>query len=72
MYASSDSGHAKTEMELKHRLASVPASRELERAVGYPTPLLSLRHLLTDDMLQLSSHVRKLLQSRHPIVKTAK
>ena len=42
--------------------------RSVERLVGYPTPLLSLRHLIGSELTQLSVQVRRLLASEHPIV----
>lgn len=44
----------------------------VERLVGYPTPLLSLRHLVGSEFSQLSIHVRRLMSSQHPIVKQSK
>ena len=42
--------------------------RSVERLVGYPTPLLSLRHLIGSELTQISVQVRRLLASEHPIV----
>ena len=44
----------------------------VEKLVGYPTPLLSLRHLVGSEFTQLSTHVRCLISSQHPIVKQSK
>ena len=44
----------------------------VERLVGYPTPLLSLRHLVGSELTQLSIHVRRLMSSQHPIIKQSK
>ena len=49
-----------------HQISSV------EKLVGYPTPLLSLRHLVGSDFNHLSEQIRRLLSSKHPVVKHAR
>uniref|UniRef100_T1IQY2 Decaprenyl-diphosphate synthase subunit 2 n=1 Tax=Strigamia maritima TaxID=126957 RepID=T1IQY2_STRMM len=45
---------------------------DAERVVGYPTSYLSLRCLLSDEISNLAAHVRKLVGTGHPLLKTAK
>ncbi|XP_004925742.1 all trans-polyprenyl-diphosphate synthase PDSS2 [Bombyx mori] len=46
--------------------------REAEKIVGYPTSFMNLRWLLSDEFANLAMHLRKVVGSNHPIVKTAK
>lgn len=48
------------------------AVSEAERIVGYPTSFLSLRWLLSDEIANVALHLRKLVGSSHPLMKTAK
>lgn len=48
------------------------AMSEAEKIVGYPTSFLSLRWLLSDEIANIALHLRKLVGSNHPILKTAK
>ncbi|XP_067612628.1 all trans-polyprenyl-diphosphate synthase PDSS2 [Eurosta solidaginis] len=48
------------------------AVSEAERIVGYPTSFLSLRWLLSDEIANVALHLRKLVGSNHPLLKTAK
>lgn len=43
-----------------------------ERLVGYPASLLGLKHVLGDELAVLASHLKRLIGSRHPVVKTAR
>lgn len=45
---------------------------EAEKIVGYPTSFLSLRWLLSDEIANVALHLRKLVGSSHPLLKTAK
>ena len=45
---------------------------EAEKIVGYPTSFLSLRWLLSDEIANVALHLRKLVGSNHPLLKTAK
>ncbi|XP_012060793.1 PREDICTED: decaprenyl-diphosphate synthase subunit 2 [Atta cephalotes] len=45
---------------------------EAEKIVGYPTSFLSLRWLLSDEIANIALHLRKLVGSNHPVLKTAK
>lgn len=48
------------------------AVSEAERIVGYPSSFLSLRWLLSDEIANVALHLRKLVGSNHPLLKTAK
>lgn len=48
------------------------AVSEAEKIVGYPTSFLSLRWLLSDEVANVALHLRKLVGSNHPLLKTAK
>lgn len=62
------------------KLATKPAQKpdwnravsEAEKIVGYPTSFLSLRWLLSDEIANVALHLRKLVGSTHPLLKTAK
>ncbi|XP_059048253.1 all trans-polyprenyl-diphosphate synthase PDSS2-like [Achroia grisella] len=46
--------------------------REAEKIVGYPTSFMNLRWLLSDEFANLAMHLRKVVDTNHPIIKTAK
>ncbi|KOB64781.1 putative tumor suppressor protein, partial [Operophtera brumata] len=46
--------------------------KEAEKIVGYPTSFMNLRWLLSDEFANLAMHLRKVVDSNHPIVKTVK
>merc|ERR1719239_1753304 len=48
------------------------AVSEAEKLVGYPTSLLSVRALLDNDFANIAVHLRKLIGSDHPVLRTAK
>ncbi|XP_046391917.1 all trans-polyprenyl-diphosphate synthase PDSS2 [Ischnura elegans] len=48
------------------------AVSEAEKIVGYPTSFLSLRWLLSDEIANIALHLRQLVGSNHPLLKTAK
>lgn len=48
------------------------AVTEAEKIVGYPTSFLSLRWLLSDEIANVALHLRRLVGSNHPLLKTAK
>ncbi|KAI5644016.1 polyprenyl synthetase domain-containing protein [Phthorimaea operculella] len=48
------------------------AVSEAEKIVGYPTSFLSLRWVLSDEIANVALHLRKLVGSNHPVLKTAK
>jgi decaprenyl-diphosphate synthase subunit 2 len=48
------------------------AVSDAEKIVGYPTSFLSLRWLLSDEIANVALHLRKLVGSNHPLLKTAK
>lgn len=48
------------------------AVSEAEKIVGYPSSFLSLRWLLSDEIANVALHLRKLVGSNHPLLKTAK
>ncbi|KAG7199253.1 hypothetical protein KM043_018119 [Ampulex compressa] len=45
---------------------------EAEKIVGYATSFLSLRWLLSDEIANVALHLRKLVGSNHPLLKTTK
>ena len=69
-----------TSVFTRDKLASKPEAKdewnralsEAEKIVGYQTSYLSLRYLLSDEITNLAVHMRKLVGSSHPLVKTAK
>lgn len=48
------------------------AVADAEKLVGYPTSFMSLRWLLSDEISNVAVHLRKLVGSNHPLLKTAK
>lgn len=48
------------------------AVSEAEQIVGYPTSFLNLRFLLSDEIANVALHLRKLIGSNHPLLKSAK
>ncbi|XP_013135495.1 PREDICTED: decaprenyl-diphosphate synthase subunit 2-like [Papilio polytes] len=46
--------------------------REAEKIVGYPTSFMNLRWLLSDEFANMAMHLRKVVNSNHPLMKTAK
>ncbi|CAG9789517.1 unnamed protein product [Diatraea saccharalis] len=46
--------------------------KEAEKIVGYPTSFMNLRWLLSDEFANLAMHLRKVVDSNHPIIKTAR
>lgn len=50
----------------------IRAVNEAEKVVGYPTSFLNLRWLLSDEIANIALHLRKLIGSSHPLLKTAK
>ncbi|XP_072929664.1 all trans-polyprenyl-diphosphate synthase PDSS2-like [Epargyreus clarus] len=46
--------------------------REAEKIVGYPTSFMNLRWLLSDEFANMAMHLRKVVGSNHPIMRTAK
>ncbi|KAJ8680881.1 hypothetical protein QAD02_016668 [Eretmocerus hayati] len=48
------------------------AIAEAEKIVGYPTSFLSLRWLLNDETANLAVHLRKLVGTNHPLLRTSK
>ncbi|XP_013776731.1 decaprenyl-diphosphate synthase subunit 2-like [Limulus polyphemus] len=48
------------------------AVSDAEKIVGYPTSYFSLRCLLSDEISNIALHLRKLIGTNHPILKTAK
>lgn len=48
------------------------AVSEAEKIVGYPTSFFNLRWLLSDEVANVALHLRKLVGSNHPLLKTAK
>jgi len=48
------------------------AVTEAEKIVGYSTSFLSLRCLLSDELSNVAMHMRKLVGTGHPLLKTAR
>lgn len=48
------------------------AVSEAEKIVGYPTSFMSLRCLLSDEISNVAMLMRKLLGTKHPLLKTAR
>lgn len=73
-YSSTDSRRQQQQQNISH--ARKPdwnrAVSEAEKIVGYPTSFLSLRWLLSDEIANVALHLRKLVGSNHPLLKTAK
>lgn len=46
--------------------------KEAEKIVGYPTSFLNLRWLLNDELANIALHLRKLVGTNHPLLKTAR
>lgn len=45
---------------------------EAEKVVGYPTSFLNLRWLLSDEVANVATHVRKLFGTNHPLLSITK
>ncbi len=43
-----------------------------EKSVGYPTSFLNLRYLVSDEVANVASLLRKLMHTNHPLITTAK
>ena len=48
------------------------AYSEAEKIVGYPTSFMSLRCFLSDELSNVALHMRKLVGTKHPLLKTAR
>ena len=48
------------------------AFSDAEKIVGYPTSFMSLRCLLSDEFSNIALQLRKLVGTKHPLLKTAK
>ncbi|KAG8179103.1 hypothetical protein JTE90_005459 [Oedothorax gibbosus] len=48
------------------------AVTEAEKIVGYPTTFFSLKCLMSEEFTNVAMHLRKLVGTNHPILKTAK
>ncbi|XP_062608839.1 all trans-polyprenyl-diphosphate synthase PDSS2-like [Saccostrea cucullata] len=48
------------------------AVSDAEKIVGYPTSFMSLRCLISDEFSNVAMHLRKLVGTRHPLLKTAR
>lgn len=62
----------KVDAKIIHKHEWDRAVSDAEKIVGYPTSFLSLRWLLSDDVANVAMHLRKLVGSTHPLLKTAK
>jgi hypothetical protein len=43
-----------------------------EKVVGYPTSFLNLRYLVSDEVAHFANLLRKLMQTKHPLIKLAR
>lgn len=43
-----------------------------EKVVGYPTSFLNLRYLVSDEVANFANLLRKLMQTKHPLIKMAR
>jgi len=75
----SDFGHVKNGIRLASMWGSSSkvadwnrAVSEAEKIVGYSTSFLSLRCLLSDELSNVAMHMRKLVGTGHPLLKTAR
>ena len=48
------------------------ALSDAEKLVGYPTSFLSLRCLLSDELSNVAMYMKRLIGSKHPLLKTAR
>ena len=48
------------------------AVSEAEKIVGFSTSFLSLRYLLSDELSNVAMHMKKLVGTGHPLLKTAR
>lgn len=70
LVSTTDTKNVATKAAQKHDWNRVVS--EAEKIVGYPTSFLSLRWLLSDEIANVALHLRKLVGSSHPLLKTAK
>ena len=46
--------------------------KKAEKSVGYPTSFLNLRYLVSDEVANVATLLRKLMNTNHPLITTAK
>ncbi|XP_025202595.1 decaprenyl-diphosphate synthase subunit 2-like isoform X2 [Melanaphis sacchari] len=66
---------ATTQLNSNHRLQKPNWDRavsEAEKIVGYPSSFLSLRWLFSDEISNIALHLRRMVNSNHPLLKTVK
>lgn len=68
----SDINQAENKVAVSQKTDWNKTMSEAEKIVGYPTSFLSLRWLLSDEIANVALHLRKLVGSNHPVLKTAK
>lgn len=68
----SNVNQAETKLAVSQKTDWNKTMSEAEKIVGYPTSFLSLRWLLSDEIANIALHLRKLVGSNHPVLKTAK
>jgi len=71
-YHFSDVTQAENKLAVNQKTDWNKTMSEAEKIVGYPTSFLSLRWLLSDEIANIALHLRKLVGSNHPLLKTAK
>lgn len=48
------------------------AIKQAEKIIGYPTSFLNLRWIINDEIANIATHIRRLLASKHPLLKSAR
>lgn len=48
------------------------AVKQAEKVIGYPTSFMNLRWIINDEIANIASHIRKLIATKHPILKNAR
>lgn len=71
-YHFSDVTQAENKIAVNQKTDWNKTMSEAEKIVGYPTSFLSLRWLLSDEIANVALHLRKLVGSNHPLLKTTK
>nr|XP_012229392.1 PREDICTED: decaprenyl-diphosphate synthase subunit 2-like [Linepithema humile] len=71
-YHFSDVTQAENKIAVNQKTDWNKTMSEAEKIVGYPTSFLSLRWLLSDEIANVALHLRKLVGTTHPLLKTAK
>lgn len=46
--------------------------KKAENVIGYPTSFLNLRWIVNDEIANIATHFKKLLATKHPILRVAR